>query len=81
MPFLKDTPVKHLRNTGDRSKIKQEYEKLKGKTVSHGLISKYLSKLKGKELIKESIRNKFKYFESSELGKIYHKSLAFYNLI
>ncbi len=62
-------------------KIKEIYEKIKGKDVSKGLMSKYLTKLKEKDLVEESIKNKFKFFKSSELGKIYQNPLNFFDML
>lgn len=56
--------------------IKKSYGIYKGKDVSYGLVSKYLTKLREKNLVKVYIRNKHKFFESSDLGKIYQNSLS-----
>ena len=60
-------------------KIKENYELFKAKEVSKGLISKYLTKLKEKNLIEESTKNKFKFFKSTKLGKIYQNPLNYYS--
>jgi len=60
--------------------IKRTYENLKDKKVSVGLISKYLAKLKEKDLIHEFKRERFKYFELTHLGKIYNNNLKYYSL-
>ena len=62
-------------------KIKEIYEKFKGKEVSKGLMSKYLTKLKEKDLVEESIKSKFKFFIQSEIGKNYQKHLNFLDLL
>ena len=56
--------------------IKKAYGIYKGKDVSYGLVSKYLTKLKEKNLLKVYIRGKHKFFETSDLGKIYNNSLS-----
>lgn len=58
-------------NKKNIKQIKQNYEKLKSKKVSVSLISKYITKLKEKNLISESKVNKLKYLELTRLGKIY----------
>ena len=60
-------------------KIKEKYELSKAKEVSKGLISKYLTKLKEKNLIEESTKNKFKFFKLTKLGKIYQNPLGYYS--
>ncbi len=61
--------------------VKHYYEKNKGKIVSISLISKYISKLKDRDLVQESKLKKIKYFELTHLGKIYsienHELLKF----
>jgi len=49
--------------------------------VSKALISKNVIKLKEKNLVEESIRNNFKFFKLSELGKIYQNPLDFINVL
>ena len=56
--------------------IKKSYEIYKKKDVSYGLIWKYITKLKEKNLVNVYIRDKHKFFESSDLGKIYQNSLS-----
>jgi len=56
--------------------IKKSYEIIKGKNVSYTLISKYLTKLKEKNLVNIHIKEKYKYFESSDFGKIYQNPLS-----
>jgi len=51
--------------------IKLSYEMFKGKKISSTLISKYLTKLKEKELIQEFNHHKLKNFELSVAGKMY----------
>jgi len=58
-------------NKKNIKQIKQNYEKLKSKKVSLSLISKYITKLREKNLILESKVNKLKYLELTRLGKIY----------
>jgi len=58
-------------NKKNIKQIKQNYEKHKGIKVSVSLISKYITKLKEKNLISESKVNKLKYLELTRLGKIY----------
>ena len=60
--------------------IKIKYSKSKAKKVSLGLISKYLGKLKEKNLILESKIKKKKYFELTDLGKIYLINPIFHDL-
>jgi len=61
--------------------IKQSYETLKGRTVTPALISKYLIKLKEKELVYESKIQKLKYFKLTDLGKIYQIDSKIYSLM
>ena len=56
--------------------IKKSYEIFKGKEVSYTLISKYLTKLKEKNLVNIQVKEKYKFFESSDLGKIYQNPLS-----
>ncbi len=58
-------------NKKNMKDIKQHYEKNKCKRVSISLISKYLTKLNEKNLIQVSKLKKIKYFELTNLGKIY----------
>lgn len=57
--------------------IKKSYEIFKGKNVSYTLISKYLTKLKEKNLLNIHIKEKYKFFGSNELGKIYQNPSPF----
>jgi hypothetical protein len=68
-------------NDGKIEDIKEVYEKIKGKEVSKGLMSKYLTKLKEKNLITEMIKNKFKYFELTDVGTFYKNPIDFYEII
>lgn len=61
--------------------IKQLYESYKGKKVTPALISKYLTKLREKNLICESKIQKIKYFKLSDLGKVYRIDSRIYDLI
>lgn len=58
--------------------IKQKYSEYKDKDVSLGLLSKYLGRLKEKELIEESKIKKRKYFELSGLGQFYVSDPTYY---
>ena len=60
--------------------INIKYSESKDKKVSLGLISKYLGKLREKNLILESKIKKKKYFELADLGKIYLIDPSFHNL-
>ena len=60
--------------------ISKSYSEFKNKKVSLGLFSKYLGKLKDKNLILESKIRKRKYFELTDLGKIYLIDPIFHNL-
>ena len=60
--------------------INIKYSESKDKKVSLGLISKYLGKLKEKNLILESKTKKKKYFELADLGKIYLIDPSFHSL-
>ena len=60
--------------------ITKKYSDFKNKNVSLGLISKYLGKLKEKNLILESKSKKKKYFELTDLGKMYLIDPTFHNL-
>jgi len=63
------------------NQIKQAYEILKGKKVTAALISKYLIKMKEKELICETKIQKIKYFELTNLGKLYQIDSRIYGII
>ncbi len=65
----------------DIEQIKEIYEKAKGKEVSKALMSKYLTKLKEKNLVEESTKNKFKFFKSNELGKMYQNPINFLDIL
>ena len=60
--------------------ITKKYSEFKNKMVSLGLISKYIGKLKDKNLILESKNKKKKYFELTDLGKIYLIDPMFHSL-
>lgn len=55
--------------------IKELYKKNKGKNVSNALISKYLTKLREKNLISEFKSEKLKFFELTYLGHLYQTNL------
>ena len=58
-------------NKRNIKQIKQYYEKHKCKKVTVSLISKYITKLKERNLVHESKLKNIKYFELTHLGKIY----------
>lgn len=66
--------------TKNIEEIRHSYEKFKGKKVTAGLISKYLTKLKEKKLINENKKERFKNFKLTTLGLIYSNNLRFYEL-